>query len=260
MNEPLTIKAVRTAAHLVALAVVTVRIATGVTGEEAKSEELHQGFQAEFVRIVPGTFTMGSKAGEKNERPVHQVTFNREFEMQETEVTQAQWELIIGTNPSQFRGANRPVETLSWHDVQEFISRLNTRGDGYRYRLPTEAEWEYGCRAGTTLEFAGELDEMGYYDKNSGLSTHSVRAKQPNAWGLYDMHGNVWEWVHDWYDKYPRKPIVNPAGPRQGSLRVVRGCGWHTTADACRSAFRLGAEPSFRNSALGFRLVRVRQL
>jgi len=246
---------VRNAVHLLALVIGIGQIATGARGEETTSEA-RQVFAARFVTVAPGTFTMGSKAGERNERPVRQVMIGREFELQETEITQAQWEAVMGSNPSHFRGADRPVETASWHDVQEFIDRLNARGED-RYRLPTEAEWEYACRAGTTLEFAGELDEMGYYDKNSGLATHSVRRKRPNAWGLYDMHGNVWEWVQDWYDRYQRKQVLNPAGPLKGSLRVVRGGGWHSTADACRSAFRLGSEPGFRNSALGFRLVRV---
>lgn len=246
-------------AHLVAVVGVTAQFAAPVIGEKTRSEEVHEVFDSKFVRIAPGTFTMGSRAGERNERPVHTVTISHHFELLETEVTQAQWKDIQGSDPSHFRGANRPVETVSWHDVQDFLSALNARDHSYRYRLPTEAEWEYACRAGTTAEFAGDLDAMGYYDKNSGLSTHPVRGKQPNAWGVYDMHGNVWEWAHDWYGKYPRQHILNPTGPLKGSLRVVRGGGWHSTADASRPAFRLGAEPGFRNSALGFRVVRVRQ-
>lgn len=209
--------------------------------------------ETKFIKIQAGTFLMGSGTGEKNERPAHLVAIGHEFELQETEVTQAQWESLMGNNPSHYHGPDRPVESVSWNDVQAFISRLNTNPDGYRYRLPTEAEWEYACRAGTTEDFAGDLDEMGFYDKNSGLTTQPVRSKRPNAWGLYDLHGNVWEWVQDWYGEYQSKQLVNPQGPPRGSLRVLRGGGWHSTADACSSAFRLGAEAGFRNSALGFR-------
>src|SRR5437667_5221339 len=110
------------------------------------------------------------------------------------EVTQAQWESVMERNPSRFRGADRPVEQVSWNDVQQFLQKLNARGDGYRYRLPAEAEWEYAARAGTSGPYAGNLDAMAWYEQNSGKQTHPVGQKQPNAWGLYDMHGNVWEW------------------------------------------------------------------
>ena len=214
--------------------------------------------EARFITVQPGTFLMGSNAGEKNESPVHRVTIDREFELQETEVTQAQWEALMGNNPSHYRGPDRPVESVSWHDIQKFLSRLNASQDVYRYRLPTEAEWEYACRTGTKEEVAGDLEERGLYEKNSELTTHPVRSKRPNAWGLYDMHGNVWEWVQDWLGKYPAKQLINPQGRGRGKLRVLRGGGWHSGGDACRCAFRLGSEPSFRNSALGFRLVRTR--
>ena len=228
-----------------------------VERKRGQSNKEHKAPDIKFVRVRSGTFTMGSNTGEKNERPTHQIMISRDYELQETEVTQAQWEALMGNNPSHFRGSNQPVETVSWDEVQQFISKLNASNDDYYYRLPTEAEWEYACRAGTTQDFAGNLDEMGFYDKNSGLTTHLVRGKRPNAWGLYDMHGNVWEWVGDWYGKYQGKQVVDPQGPTKGSLRVVRGGGWHSTAEGCRSAFRLGSEPGFRNSALGFRLVRM---
>jgi formylglycine-generating enzyme required for sulfatase activity len=233
-----------------AAAIIFLVLESGVMGaiflltrqsDARESIERHQVPEMKFIKIRQGTFMMGSNNGEKNERPIHQVTISREFELQETEVTQAQWEVLMEKNPSAFRGADRPVESVSWEDCQEFINRLNARQDRYQYRLPTEAEWEYACRAGTTTEYAGDFGEMIIYDKNSGLSTHQVRSKRPNAWGLYDMHGNVWEWVQDWFDKYQGKQVVDPQGPHKGSLRVLRG----------------GSPPDFRNSALGLRLART---
>ncbi|MEE8583520.1 MAG: formylglycine-generating enzyme family protein, partial [Acidobacteriota bacterium] len=140
----------------------------------------------------------------------------------------------------------------------EFLGKLNRRSDGFEYRLPTEAEWEYAARAGTTGDYAGNLDEVGWYEANSGNETHPVGEKKPNAWGLYDMHGNVWEWVHDWFSHYGSRPNpdTDPAGPASGSNRVIRGGGWSTPAQYCRSADRNGNWPGNRNSALGFRLLR----
>src|SRR6185295_12837821 len=129
---------------------------------------------------------------------VHKVRITRQFEIGKYEVTQEQWQAVMGDNPSNFKGANLPVEKVSWNDAQDFLLKLNAR-DGYTYRLPTEAEWEYACRAGSMGDFAGELDDVAWYDKNSGSKTHPVGQKRPNVWGLYDMHGNVSEWCSDWY-------------------------------------------------------------
>ncbi|HEY7545724.1 MAG TPA: bifunctional serine/threonine-protein kinase/formylglycine-generating enzyme family protein, partial [Blastocatellia bacterium] len=178
-----------------------------------------------FVQIPQGEFLMGSEKGEGDEKPAHKVRISRPFEMGKYEVTQAQWEAVMGNNPSNFKGANLPVENVSWNDAQEFIQKLNARNDGYVYRLPTEAEWEYACRAGSTGDYAGNLDEMAWHGSNSASKTHSVGQKKPNAWGLHDMHGNVWEWCMDWYleNYYSQSPSADPPGPGTGSLRVSRG-------------------------------------
>ncbi len=210
-----------------------------------------------FVFIPAGEFMMGSATGLDNERPVHLVRISRSFEMGKYEVTQAQWEAVMGNNPSRFKGANLPVENVSWDDVQTFISALNSRNDGYVYRLPTEAEWEYTCRAGTTGDFAGNLDEMGWGYGNSGFQAHPVGQKKPNAWELYDMHGNAWELVQDWYGPYSKGEVTDPAGPSFGSYRVYRGGGWNDAATYCRSAYRFNLELGVYYSGLSLRLVRT---
>jgi formylglycine-generating enzyme required for sulfatase activity/tRNA A-37 threonylcarbamoyl transferase component Bud32 len=211
-----------------------------------------------FVLIPAGEFMMG---GDKydNEKPVHKVRISRAFEMGKYQVTQAQWEGEMRSNPSKFKGANLPVEQISWSDAQEFIKKLNAKNDGYNYRLPTEAEWEYACRARRTGNYAGNLDRMGWYDKNSGNTTHPVGEKKANAWGLYDMHGNVWEWCSDWYDSgyYAYSLDVDPKGPDLGKHRVRRGGGWSSNASYCRSAFRILNTPDRRFYFYGFRLVRT---
>ncbi len=204
-----------------------------------------------FVRIPAGTFEMGLSAR-------HTVTISQAFYLGVHTVTQGQWEAVMGDNPSSFKGKNRPVEQVSWRDVQEFIRRLKAQEDGGDgYRLPTEAEWEYACRAGTTGDYAGDLDAMAWYSDNSGGETHPVGRKAPNAFGLYDMHGNVWEWVADWYGDYPSGAVTDPKGPESGSDRVVRGGGWYGPARYARSADRDDGAPGLRVSNLGFRLVRT---
>ncbi len=196
----------------------------------------------EFVLIPAGEFMMGSPEGEGDydERPQHKVIITRPFYMQTTPVTQAQWKKVIGRkflrrtkNPSYFKGDDLPVERVSWKDAQRFLEKLNQKEQKGRYRLPTEAEWEYACRAGSATKYSfgndeGRLGEYAWYDKNSGGKTHPVGQKKPNAWGLYDMHGNVWEWCSDWYDKdyYRNSPSRNPKGPTNGRYRVLRGGSW----------------------------------
>jgi formylglycine-generating enzyme required for sulfatase activity len=213
-----------------------------------------------FVPIPAGEFMMGSENGDQDEKPVHRVRFSQGFEMMEYEVTQEQWTAVMGKNPSHFKdcGPRCPVETVSYAEVQAFVSKLNSRGDGWRYRLPTEAEWEYAARAGSTGDYAGKLDSMGWYKENSGGKTHPVGQKQPNAWGLYDMHGNVWEWVQDWYGDYPREAVTDPTGPASGSSRVVRGGGWSGADWRCRSADRDWLDSGRRYNLHGFRLVRTK--
>jgi formylglycine-generating enzyme required for sulfatase activity len=213
----------------------------------------------EFVRIAPGRFQMGSDSGDADQRPVHDVAITKGFELGKYEVTQRQWAAVMGTNPSWFKacGLTCPVENVSWNDVQQFLAKLNARGDGYRYRLPTEAEWEYAARAGTTGDYAENLDDMAWYDANAGATTHAVGQKQPNGWGLYDTHGNVWEWVSDYVGSYAAAAVADPKGPASGADRVYRGGSWLYPAGDCRSAFRGGFGPGFRSFNLGFRLVRV---
>jgi formylglycine-generating enzyme required for sulfatase activity len=216
----------------------------------------------EFVLIPAGTFTMGSEDGESDERPKHQVTFSRSFYLGKYEVTQGQWQAIMGNSPSLFQGDPKlPVEQVWWTDVQEFISKLNAKEGGTRYRLPTEAEWEYAARAGSTTAYsfgddAARLGEYAWYKDNAGGKTHPVGQLQPNAWGLYDMYGNVMEWVQDWYGSYSDKPVTDPSGPPSGSHRMRRGGAWNSVATVCRSANRYSV-PGFRDDFLGFRLVRT---
>ncbi|MFZ3098687.1 MAG: SUMF1/EgtB/PvdO family nonheme iron enzyme [Desulfosalsimonadaceae bacterium] len=225
----------------------------------------------EFVRVSPGTFLMGSpddEPGRDFDEGLHPVTLSNEYYLQTKEVTQGQWEAVMGSNPSYFSGCGStcPVEQVSWEDVQNFIRALNARGDG-TYRLPTEAEWEYACRAGGETAFAGggitetgrgeepNLSVMGWYSYNSGFTTHPVAQKQANAWGFYDMHGNVWEWCGDWKVGYPKGAVTDPAGPASGVYRVMRGGSWDYIARYCRSAGRYDDTPDYRFSNTGFRLV-----
>ena len=187
------------------------------------------------------------------------------FYLGKYEVTQGQWQAVMGSNPSHFTAdPSRPVENVSWANVQEFIRRLNGQEGGATYRLPTEAEWEYAARAGTTSRwsFGDEVSQLGryaWYDENAEGQTHSVGQLQPNPWGLYDIHGNVWEWVQDWYGKYASGTAVDPTGPSSGSDRVYRGGSWRYTARFCRSAFRYYDAPGFRLDNVGFRLLRAAQ-
>ncbi len=199
-----------------------------------------------FVYIPPGTFMMGSppsESGRYSDETRHKVTLTKGFYMQTTEVTQGQWKAVMGKNPSYFGsyGDNCPVEDVSWYEAQEFIKKLNKRDRSHTYHLPTEAQWEYAARAVTTGRFAGtgNLYEMGwYYSNSSGNGTHKVGTKKPNQWGLYDMHGNVWEWCEDWKGSYPSGHVTDPSGPDRGSGRVFRGGGWYSYTRYCRSANR----------------------
>lgn len=213
-----------------------------------------------FVQIPSGVFEMGTNGGRASEEPAHTVRITKPFQIGKYEATQAQWQALMGDNPSYFKGENLPVEQVSWEDVQQFIKKLNAKKDGYTYRLPTEAEWEYACRAGSKGDYAGNLDEMAWYKENSGNKTHPVGQKKANAWGLYDMHGNVWEWCNDWYggDYYMvGKPGADPTGPSTGQFRAYRGGGYDVDASLLRSARRDRALPTIPTPSLGFRLVRT---
>lgn len=231
-----------------------------------------EGLGLEMVEIEPGTFWMGSlesEEGRGSDEKRHQVTLTQGFWMGKYEVTQGEWESLMGNHRSNFKssGKRAPVENVSWEDAKAFCQRLNEREksagrlrEGYEYKLPTEAQWEYACRAGTETRYSfgseeTALDQYGWYSSNSASTTHPVGQKQPNAFGLYDMHGNVWEWCEDWYDKdYPSASVTDPVGPASGSGRIERGGSWYRSAEFCRSASRYGDPSSFRDSDLGFRL------
>ena len=205
---------------------------------------------------------MGSTSEEADgdEQPLTRVRISRAFELGKHEVTQAEWEALMGSNPSFFEecGGDCPVEQVSWDDVQEFIGSLNALEGEARYRLPTEAEWEYAARAGTTGDrYAGDLDAIAWYGEGLDGSTHPVGQKAPNALGLHDMLGNVWEWVQDWYGGYPGGSVTDPQGPASGSVRVLRGGSWFYLAWYCRASYRHHDPPGFRNDDLGFRLLRI---
>jgi formylglycine-generating enzyme required for sulfatase activity len=219
----------------------------------------------EFVLIQPESFIMGSTMRGDDEKPLHRVTISKPFYLGKYEVTQGQWLAVMGSNLSKFTDDPQlPVENVSWDDVQEFIRKLNTRegGRGYEYRLPSEAQWEYAARAGSPMAYSfgdntSQFGDYAWYGANAGRKTHPVGQKLPNAWGLYDMHGNVWEWVQDWYGAYAAAAVSDPTGPASGSIRVLRGGGWTNGAAFCASAHRCGEGPGNRRSYLGFRLLRT---
>jgi formylglycine-generating enzyme required for sulfatase activity len=220
------------------------------------------GFAADqFVRIEPGSFEMGNAGGWPDNRPVRPVTITRAFMLQRSEVTQGQWQAVMGSNPSNFSscGSTCPVENVSWEQVQAFLSALNTQDPGKGYRLPTEAEWEYAARAGTTGDIGGNavLNDMGWWSGNSTSRTWPVGQKRVNAWGLFDMHGNVWEWLSDWYaNSYTGATTVDPTGPSTGTTRVIRGGAWNGSAEDAITWSRGDALPNASNSSFGLRLVR----
>lgn len=213
----------------------------------------------EMVIIPPGNFEMGSNKSE-DQAPVHQVTISKAFAMGRTAVTQGQWNAIMGNNPSNFKscGDDCPVENVSWNDAQLFIRELNAR-TGEQYRLPSEAEWEYACRAGARQEYCGSNDigSVAWYTDNSGNIPHPSSQKTPNAWGLHDMSGNIWEWVEDnWHDNYNGAPADGSAWLGGSNRRVLRSGSWYLSPPYVRAAFRSSIEPSSREYGLGFRLAR----
>ncbi len=217
---------------------------------------LGRGFGNEqFVRIERGRFMMGSALDADN--PPHEVTLSRDFWLQTTPVTQAQWKEVMGTEPSQFGGDDlRPVEHVSWDDIQDFLRALAV-ATGRAYRLPTDAEWEYACRAGTTGDLKGDLDKLAWYKGNSGGTTQPVATRPPNAWGLYDMHGLICEWVQDQYSPLTTARITDPQGAPFGTTRVIRGGSWFNNAIIARSAPRGSLNPTTRSNLNGFRLLRI---
>jgi len=276
---------------------------TGNTTTPTRGTVRKNSIGMDLVYIPPGEFMMGSTDSEisealyeaKNankisarewfsiEAPKHKVNITNGFWMGKFEITQKQWELIMGNNPSDYKdcgGGECPVEQVSWYDVQAFLKKLNANDSQYIYRLPTEAEWEYACRAGTTTTFAfgntlsskqarfdGRFPWSGAEKGDFTKKTASVGSFQPNAWGLYDMHGNVWEWVEDWYGQYTEDELTNPTGPKSGEYKVIRGGSWVNFAALVRSAIRAGIKPDFREANgfanplkrlnIGFRVVAI---
>jgi len=235
---------------------------------------LSEDVNLDMIWIEQGTFTMGSpedELGRYDDETQHEVTLTQGYWLGKYEVTQAQYEAVMGTNPSGFKGDDLPVQKVSWNDATEFCTKLTAiekaagrLPEGYEYTLPTEAQWEYACRAGTTTSLNSgknvtstecpEMDEVGWYKCNSDDKTHLVGQKKPNAWGLYDMHGNVYEWCLDWYEDYADSAVTDPTGPETGYSRMIRGGGWNEDATFCRSAFRNYVIPTANDSYIGFRV------
>ncbi|MDK2938525.1 MAG: hypothetical protein PWQ51_689 [Methanolobus sp.] len=233
--------------------------------------EISNSIGMDFVLIPAGQFYMGSDSTPivAFDDPLHEVNIGNDFYMGKYEVTQIQWETVMGTNPSYFKGDKLPVEQVSWNDAREFIRRLNKLENTDKYRLPTEAEWEYACKAGNDTDFsftneATDLDEYGWSDSygwcaiNANGTTHPVGEKKANAWGLYDMHGNVWEWVQDsWHDNYENAPADGTAWEEENSSdRVGKGGSWMDGPNYCKSAFRGSLDANSTSYVLGFRIVK----
>ena len=228
--------------------------------------DLANGVKLEMVLIPAGEFLMGSlepgKDATDSERP-HRVRISRPFYLGKYLVTQDQWGGVMGNNPSNFKGPKNPVDSVSWDDCQHFCDKLNVKlgVKAGKFQLPSEAQWEYACRAGTTTCYCfgddeSGLDEFAWYSANSGRKTHPVGEKRPNSWGLYDMHGNVWEWCADWYgnDYYSKSPEDDPTGPASGACRVHRGGSWRSKANGARSAKRAITTGDSRLDGMGFRV------
>ena len=233
-------------------------------GAKEISVDLGNNVKMAFVLVSPGAFLMGSKDGDADEKPVHKVTITKAFYMGKYEVTCEQWNAVMGSLPEETGEPDDPVANVSWNDCQEFIKRLNQEQPRYMFRLPTEAEWEYACRAGSKTQYCfgddeNGLDEYAWHSANSGVAANPVGRKKPNAWGLHDMHGNVWEWCQDWKAAgyYIHSSEKDPAGPPTADARVIRGGSWFVEPGSCRSANRSGSAPEYANLDLGFRVVVV---
>jgi formylglycine-generating enzyme required for sulfatase activity len=232
--------------------------------------DLGNGAKLELVLVPAGEFLMGSPVADKDafsdEQPQHRVRITKPFYLGKYQVTQEQWKAVMGSKPSFLKGPKHPVELVSWDDCQKFFGKLNGKsgkGSG-TFQLPSEAQWEYACRAGSKTKYCfgddeARLGDYAWYAANSNGKTHPVGAKKPNAWGLYDMHGNVWEWCQDWYDGgyYAKSPVDDPRGPARGSGRVARGGGRAAIAKLCRSAVRYSFKPAHSDFNLGLRVAQV---
>ena len=232
--------------------------------EKELSLDLDGGGKMELILIPPGTFMMGDDASAlEEEKPAHEVTISKPFYLGKHEVTQEQWQAVMDSNPSHFKGPKNPVEKVNWDDCRAFLSKLNEKfgQKGMEFGLPSEAQWEYACRAGSTTRYsfgddAGGLGNNAWFRGNSRGATHPVGQKKPNAWGLHDMHGNVWEWCADWYGDYSEQSAASdPTGPSSGVLRVLRGGSWsYSDRDSFRCASRGISRPAAHCHYFGFRV------
>ncbi len=231
--------------------------------------DLGNGIKLEMVLIPSGKFLMGSKlitVANKisvipdDEQPQHEVTISKDFYLGKFEVTQEQWQAVKNKNPSQHKGANKPVDSVTWNACQEFIEKLNTK-TGYEFRLPTEAEWEYACKANTKTNYSCG-DALSFSNANilniKPQQSFAVGTFKPNAFGLYDMHGNVWEWCNDWHGNYSNEPQIDPTGPPKGPGKILRGGSYHNDAWNARSSYRGFNLPTTRNTYKGFRLAKTK--
>ena len=220
-----------------------------------------------MILVEHGSFTMGATSEQEDpdddEMPAHKVTLTKDYYMGETQVTQALWKVVMGDNPSEFEGEERPVETVSWDDCKKFIRKLNrklrSQLHGKSFRLPTEAEWEFAARGGNKscgYQYSGsdDLDEVACYSDNSDDETCDVASFEPNELGFYDMSGNVWEWCLDWYGSYNRSAQTDPKGPESGFYRVIRGGSWYYNVWNCRLSYRVSHSPGYSDFNLGLRL------
>lgn len=250
----------------------TIQVSCQVRAQYPK--EITNSIGMKLVLIPKGTFQMGSpiaEEGRKDDEEQHQVTISQDYYLGVTEVTQGQYEKVMGTNPSFFQkrvidtsdSSMYPVEQVSWYDAVEFCKKLSDlpaeKAAGRVYSLPTEAEWEYACRAGSKTAYSfgkssKSLGDYAWFYGNSNGQTHFVGEKKPNAWGLYDMHGNVWEWCSDWYGEYPKISVSDPVGPREGYCCVIRGGCWRNEARYCLTALRSRGDASLRDDYFGFRV------
>jgi len=255
-----------------AISAAALRAAQGGSAVAYSTNDL--GMQ--FVSVPAGQFPMGCSEGAKpvecgaEEKPRHTVQITKAFEIAKTETTEKQWQAVMGSNPSNYKGDDLPVELVTFHDVQAFLTKLSARNDGFLYRLPTEAEWEYAARAGTADQFAGAAvanslarkwgpDDWAWYNVEA---TQPIATKKPNAWGIYDMRGNVAEWVQDWYNSkyYSNSPMADPKGPDSGDDRVVRGGTFHDDGPwLTRVSLRTHFPEDFQYRDLGFRVVREKR-
>ena len=239
-----------------------------ISGAGADDEISFDPFkQSDFVRIEAGSFLMGSSDSDAypDEQPVHSVTITKPYLLAKTEVTQAQWMAVMSHNPSLFPNPDHPVDNVDWGDIQKFLNRINKLANcDDCYRLPTEAEWEYAARAGSSSRhpFGNTADSLGkyaWYSANSGATTHPVARKAPNAWGLYDMQGNVYEWVQDFYGTYSTNEVIDPIGATVGTEYILRGGSWTDEAREQRPTYRDYYAPNHRHNFFGFRVVRTKR-